>query len=228
MTGVYDYTVILTYLSLISANIGIFVALGDNKIYASALCHMLCGLFDAFDGKVARTKKNRTDYEKKFGIQIDSLTDIVAFGVLPVCIAVAMMKQSVFFIGNSKILVIFCYGITVLYVVAALIRLAHFNVVEDERQEHEGGANRFYTGVPVTAASLLFPTILLVQYVTQKDMTLVYLIFLSVTGFAFISTIRVCKPKDRHIFLMIAIGVIEIVIVILVWQFGHKQPLYFF
>ena len=138
------------------------------------------------------------------------------------------MKQSVFFIGNSKILVIFCYGIIVLYVVAALIRLAHFNVVEDERQEHEGGSNRFYTGVPVTAASLLFPTILLVQYVTQKDMTLVYLIFLIVTGFAFISTIRVCKPKDRHIFLMIAIGVIEIVIVILVWQFGHKQPLYFF
>ena len=83
MTGVYDYTVILTYLSLISANIGIFVALCDSKIYVAALCLMLSGLFDAFDGKVARTKKNRTDYEKKFGIQIDSLTDIVAFGVLP-------------------------------------------------------------------------------------------------------------------------------------------------
>lgn len=225
MTGVYDYTVLLTYFSLISANIGIFLSLGYQKIYAAALCLMLSGLFDAFDGKVARTKKNRTDYEKKFGIQIDSLTDIVAFGVLPVCIAVAMMRQSDFFISSSKILDVFCYVIVVLYVVTALIRLAHFNVVEDERQEHEGGVNRFYTGVPVTSASLLFPTILLVQYVTQKDLTLIYFIFIIVTSFAFISTVKVSKPKDKHIFLMIAIGVIEIAIVILVWQFGHKQPL---
>ena len=205
MTGVYDYTVLLTYFSLISANIGIFLSLGYQKIYAAALCLMLSGLFDAFDGKVARTKKNRTEYEKKFGIQIDSLTDIVAFGVLPVCIAVAMMRQSDFFISSSKILDVFCYVIVVLYVVAAL--------------------NRFYTGVPVTSASLLFPTILLVQYVTQKDLTLIYLIFIIVTSFAFISTVKVSKPKDKHIFLMIAIGVIEIAIVILVWQFGHKQPL---
>jgi len=225
MTGVYDYTVLLTYFSLISANIGIFLSLCDKKIYAAALCLMLSGLFDAFDGKVARTKKNRTDYERKFGIQIDSLTDIVAFGVLPVCIAVAMIRQSDFFSKDSIILNIFCCFVIVLYVTAALIRLAHFNVIEDERQEQEGGVNRFYTGVPVTAASLLFPTILLIQYVTQKDMTFVYLIFIIVMEFAFISTIKVCKPKDRHIFLMIAVGVIEIVIVILVWQFGHKQPL---
>ena len=218
MTGVYDYTVILTYLSLISANIGIFLALSDRKIYAAALCLMLSGLFDAFDGKVARTKKNRTDYERKFGIQIDSLTDVVAFGVLPVCISVGMIKQSELFQIDSKILSFSC---------CFVIRLAHFNVIEDERQLAEGGVNRFYTGIPVTAAALIFPTILLIQYVTQKDLTFIYLIFIVITGFAFISTVHVSKPKDRHIFLMIAIGVIEIAIVILVWRFGHKQPLGF-
>ena len=111
--------------------------------------------------------------------------------------------------------------------VSAVIRLAHFNVIEDERQLAEGGVNRFYTGVPVTAAALIFPTILLIQYVTQIDLTFIYLIFIVITGFAFISTVHVSKPKDRHIFLMIAIGVIEIAIVILVWRFGHKQPLGF-
>ena len=227
MTGVYDYTVILTYLSLISANIGIFVALSDNKIYAAALCLMLSGLFDAFDGKVARTKKNRTDYERKFGIQIDSLTDVVAFGVLPACISVGMIKQSELFQIDSKILSFSCCFVIVLYVVSAVIRLAHFNVIEDERQLAEGGVNRFYTGVPVTAAALIFPTILLIQYVTQIDLTFIYLIFIVITVFAFISTVHVSKPKDRHIFLMIAIGVIEIAIVILVWRFGHKQPLGF-
>ena len=39
-----------------------------------------------FDGKVARTKKDRTECEKKFGIQIDSLCDAICFGVLPVVI----------------------------------------------------------------------------------------------------------------------------------------------
>lgn len=225
MLGVYDYTVLLTYFSLISANLGIILSLGGGNIYGAALCLMFSGLFDAFDGKVARTKKNRTDYERKFGIQIDSLTDIVAFGVLPACIAAAMMNQSEYFAIDSNILKILCYLVISLYIVGALIRLAHFNVTEDERQEVEGGVNHFYIGVPVTAASLVFPTILLIQYVTQYDMTFIYFIFIIVTGFAFISTIQVNKPKNRHIFMMIALGLIEVVIVILVWQFGHKQPL---
>ena len=37
-----------------------------------------------FDGKIARTKKNRTEDEKRFGIQIDSLCDVVCFGVFPI------------------------------------------------------------------------------------------------------------------------------------------------
>ena len=47
---------------------------------------MLAGLLDAFDGRIARTKANRTDAEKRFGIQIDSLNDLVCFGVLPAAI----------------------------------------------------------------------------------------------------------------------------------------------
>lgn len=222
MLGVFDYTVILTYLSLISANVGIVLALCDENIYGAAFCLMLSGLFDAFDGKVARTKKNRTDYERKYGIQIDSLTDIVAFGVLPSCIAVGLMKQSDIVHIITPTLKIFCYFVIVLYVVAALIRLAHFNVTEDERQETEGGVNHYYTGVPVTTASLLFPTILLIQYITQKDFTFIYFIFIIITGFAFISTVRVSKPKNKHIFIMIALGVVEVLIMILVWRFGHN------
>ena len=39
-----------------------------------------------FDGKVARTKKDRTDFEKDNGIQLDSLSDLLAFGLLPAAI----------------------------------------------------------------------------------------------------------------------------------------------
>ena len=74
--GIYDYTVILTYISLGISVFGISRALeGDFKV--AIFCLALSGLCDMFDGKIARTKKNRTDDEKNFGIQIDSLCDVV-------------------------------------------------------------------------------------------------------------------------------------------------------
>ena len=80
--GVYDYTIILTYMSLISAVVGMTLA-SAGRFTAAVLCLLFSGLCDAFDGTVARTKKNRTDDEKAFGIQLDSLCDVVSFGVFP-------------------------------------------------------------------------------------------------------------------------------------------------
>ena len=91
MIGIYDYTVILTYISLISASSGIMITLSSNgnHPYLGMFFLLICGLCDAFDGKVARSKKGRTDFECKFGIQIDSLCDLVSFGVLPSVIGYA-------------------------------------------------------------------------------------------------------------------------------------------
>ena len=107
MIGFYNYTVVLTYLSLLSAGTGILVALaGDGHPYWGVFFLLLCGFFDAFDGKVARTKSDRSDMEINYGIQIDSLSDIVAFGVLPACIGVALINTSSFFekfFGNKSL-----------------------------------------------------------------------------------------------------------------------------
>ena len=100
MIGIFDYTVVLTYLSLASAALGSIIALtGNGHPYIGAFFLLFCGLCDAFDGKVARTKKDRTDRGRKFGIQIDSLSDVVAFGVLPACIGYAAMNTSPLFSG---------------------------------------------------------------------------------------------------------------------------------
>ena len=87
MIGFYDYTVILTYLSLMSGTIGIMLCLnGMGHPYLGMFFLLFSGLCDTFDGKVARSKKDRTTQMKKFGIQIDSLSDLIAFGMLPACI----------------------------------------------------------------------------------------------------------------------------------------------
>ena len=85
MIGVYDYTVVLTYVSLAISVTGIMFAF-NGHFRIAILCLALSGLCDMFDGKIARTKKDRTDDEKAFGIQIDSLCDVICFGVFPALI----------------------------------------------------------------------------------------------------------------------------------------------
>jgi CDP-diacylglycerol--serine O-phosphatidyltransferase len=85
MIGFYDYTVVLTYLSLVCSVFGMTQAI-DGRFRTAIVCLALSGLLDMFDGKVARTKKNRTDDQKLFGVQIDSLCDVVCFGIFPAMI----------------------------------------------------------------------------------------------------------------------------------------------
>ena len=225
MLGYYDYTVILTYFSLISAGVGIFLCLsGNGHPYLGVFFLLFCGLCDAFDGKVARTKRDRTPEQRCFGIQIDSLSDLVAFGVLPACIGIAMLRISPMFrmimhryphLWQKRLFMCALGAVLVLYMLATMIRLAYFNVAEQERQNAETGVRKYYTGLPVTSASLIFPLVLLMQYVIPADVTAMYFGTAIFTGFAFLSKIRVKKPGLRGILIMVAIGAVECALVIL-------------
>ena len=211
MIGFYDYTVILTYCSLLSAIGGMTFAF-HGRLIPSILCLLLCGLFDMFDGKVARTKKNRTQEEKSFGIQIDSLSDVVAFGVLPAVIAIC--------ISNGVWYVCLTAG---LYALAGLIRLAYFNVTEEIRQASTNECRKTYAGLPITSAALIFPAffgIMGVYCLNMDDFTLLYTLFeggfftlllasvLVITGLLFIVPIRVRKPRTRELWIFLVIGVL--------------------
>ena len=145
LIGFYDYTVILTYISVISAVVGMIFA-HQGSFGGAMLCLFLSGFCDAFDGTVARSKKNRTEDEKAFGIQLDSLCDVVSFGVAPAFACYCMGVNSV------PGMVILC-----VYVVCAVIRLAFFNVQEAKRQQVEEGCNKYYRGLPVTSSAIIWP-----------------------------------------------------------------------
>ncbi len=219
MIGIYDYTVILTYLSLLSAGTGIVVSLsGQGHPFIGMFCLLFCGLCDAFDGIVARTKKNRTEMEKNYGIQIDSLSDVVAFGVLPACIGAAVLRRSEMLSGlyssNINLFSVFYFllhAVLVLYILAALIRLAYFNVTEELRQKTEGDKKRKeYTGLPVTSASLIFPFVMLIDFIFDSvDLGLVYFGVAILMAFAFLLKFKIKKPGIRGILIMTAIGALE-------------------
>ena len=97
MIGYYDYTVLLTYLGFASGMVGIYLSiLGDP--FKAIICLMFSGLCDMFDGKVARTKKRRTVEERQFGVQLDSLSDLVCFGILPAMIGYSLGIKEIYLI----------------------------------------------------------------------------------------------------------------------------------
>ena len=60
MIGFYDYTVVVTYISLVSSILGMFCAI-DGRLTLAVSCLAFSGLCDMFDGNISRTNKNLTD-----------------------------------------------------------------------------------------------------------------------------------------------------------------------
>ena len=148
------------------------------------LCLFLSGFCDAFDGKVARTKKNRTDDEKAFGIQLDSLCDVVSFGAAPAFACYCMGMDG---IPGVAILCLYC--------ICAVIRLAFFNVQEAKRQQTEGGCNKFYRGLPVTTSAIIFPLYYLLRPVIPTNVFVPVLhILCGLAAFLFVLDFQVKKP----------------------------------
>ena len=205
MIGFYNYTVILTYLGLVSSILGMFFACGlingvPHPEYA-IICLMVSGFCDMFDGKVARTKKDRTESEKQFGIQIDSLCDCVCFGVLPSVIGYSVGMTSWYAIA-----------ILIIFPLCAVIRLAYFNVAEEERQKKTSEVRKVYEGLPVTSVALILPVV----YSFHKDIgeesfPIVYGICMLLIAIAFITRFEVKKPTMKVMMSFIGIGVLELI-----------------
>ncbi len=195
MIGYYNYTVVLTYLSLVSGIFGIIQAASGQPTTA-VICLMISGLCDMFDGQVARTRK-RTESEKKFGIQIDSLADLVCFGVLPVVIGFTLGMKTWYY-----------EGILLFFPLAALIRLAYFNVSEEERQQCCNEKRKHYEGLPVTNAAIIFPFVYCFRRLAGESFVLIFALVLLLTGILFIIRFHIKKPGLKGMLFFVTIGAV--------------------
>ncbi len=195
MIGFYNYTVILTYLSLISSMIGCFMSIKGN-LSAALILLLLSGFFDLFDGKVARTMK-RTRMQMNFGIQIDSLADVIAFGVLPSLI-----------VYNSGVNSVIGIIILSLFTLCGLIRLAYYNVCEQERQLSEETVRKEYLGLPITSSAIIVPLTFIFKYFTGDFFIYILEFVMLVTAILFITPVKVKKPGKRGMIAVLIIGII--------------------
>ena len=219
MLGVWDYTVILTYASLVSAMSGVLITLNEHgHPYIGMFCLLICGLCDTFDGRVARRKKNRTNLEKNFGVQIDSLSDLVAFGVLPACIGMALYKSDNYLLQKEESALIslpvwFVFIVCAFFALMALVRLAYFNVTVEETQG-QNVEEKYYYGLPVTSSALVFPTILIVNYCTKYNISFLYVVGLIAVGVLYVCKFKLKKPSSAIIYSMLGVGLIEFIVLI--------------
>ena len=181
MVGFYDYTVVLTYSGLIFALIGIFQAFHGN--FVDALFYLGLSLVcDTLDGKVAHTKRNRTRAQSMFGIQIDSLCDMVSFGVMPAifCYCAGMNK--------CADMVLIGY-----YCLCCVIRLAYFNVLALDKDPNEKSV---YHGLPVVGFAISLPVIYLFSlWCAASTVVWIMRVMMPLVGTLYILNFKMPKPK---------------------------------
>ncbi len=155
---------LLTFVNIIAGVLCIFLAAnGDFKI--AALLMFVSVAFDYFDGKSAK-KRNIAN---EFGKQLDSLADIVSFGVTPAAFVFLMFKDLRFAI------------VYLVYVLAGIIRLARFNV------DTKPG---FFEGMPITVNGILTPVL---YFIFMDTAPYAYYIYFLAAAFLMVSSIRFRK-----------------------------------
>ena len=184
MIGFYNYSVILTYISLASSLFGMMITV-DGHYKLAVIFLAISGLCDMFDGKIARSMKNRTEDEKKFGIQIDSLCDVICFGAFPIILCYRMGM-------NNPVGIVFL----MVYGVASVIRLGFFNVMEEKRQDETDLNRKYYQGLPITSIAVALPILYVTRSFLKGDFIILLHIVIIAIGVLFITNFKFKKPHD--------------------------------
>lgn len=192
-------------LTLCGMFFGFFSVLASfNANYESAAwAIIIAGIFDGLDGWVARL----TNTTSRFGIELDSLSDLIAFGVAP---AVLIYSWSLVPFGRIG------WAAAFLYVVCGALRLARFNV------QRESTESKSFTGMPIPgAAGIVATTVLFYHEIWGEwpEKNVLFLLLALVLAILMVSTFRYHAVKEidfrkRKPFWILVVFVIVVALII--------------
>ena len=198
MLGYWNKSVYITYFGAFIAVCGLLIAIEMQNVDYAFVGMIIAAVCDMFDGKIARHIENRSEQEKDFGVQIDSLADIVCFITIPAI--------TLYLFGMREIYQII---ILALYVVSGVIRLAYFNVAMSDKNK----AIEYYRGLPVPMSVFAFGLVWLLLKMFSFNATIVYTILVPIVGFLHISKIRIKKYTGTWFYILISLlAIITIVL----------------
>ncbi len=177
--GVYLLPNLLTSLSLFGGFYSMVATIHEKYVYAGIAIFLSCVL-DALDGRVARM----TGSSSRFGVEYDSLSDVIAFGVAPALLAYMWALK-----GYGR----FGWLAAFLYVACGALRLARFNVQADSTQK------KHFLGLPIpAAAATIAATVFFFQELglplEAKKVTMPILLY--ALAFLMVSTVRYSSFKE--------------------------------
>jgi CDP-diacylglycerol--serine O-phosphatidyltransferase len=193
---------LFTLSSIFCGYFAILTCLGEptaESFYKAALLIVFAMFFDTIDGRVARLTKTQS----AFGVQIDSLADVVSFGIAP---AVLLYRWSLHQLGDVGI------GISFVFLACGAIRLARFNVLATAPTGAPKKPSKFILGLPIPGAAGIVVSIVVANFaVTGNIEAQPYVVSGVVLALSFfmVSTIKFRSFKDvrwgvQSIFLVIA------------------------
>ena len=198
MLGFWNKSVYITYLGAFAAVAGLLLGIKYGNVDYAFVGMIIAAVCDMFDGKIARHMKNRKEIEKDFGVQIDSLADVVCFITVPAITLYAF--------GLNEIYQIVLLS---LYVVCGIVRLGYFNVAMSNKEK----AIEYYQGLPVPMSVPFFGIVWLLLKLFSFNAVLVYTILVPIVGFLHISKIRIRKYTGAWFYILIsALAIIAIVL----------------
>jgi CDP-diacylglycerol---serine O-phosphatidyltransferase len=158
------------------------------QLYQAALSIFFAMFFDAFDGRVARMTKTQSD----FGMQLDSLADVVSFGAAP---ALLVYKWALAPLGFAGLLVAFAFA------ACGALRLARFNVLAARGDK---GSSRFFVGLPIPLAAGTITALVIAHFkefgaATDAATRAPVAVVVVLLSFLMVSTVRYRTFKDVHL-----------------------------
>ena len=159
------------------------ISVFQERFYLAAVAILLAAVFDVFDGKVAKLSGTTS----KFGMQYDSLADLVSFGIAPALLAFSWALRPY---GKFGWLAAF------LFVACGAIRLARYNVLAST------GETKYFKGLPIpVAAAMIAFTILLYFQLIETDWVkdIVILVMIYILAFLMVSNIRYFSFKELNL-----------------------------
>ena len=205
MLGYWNKSVYITYFGAFIAVLGLLIGINEQNLDYAFVGMIIAAVCDMFDGKVARHEKNRTEQQKDFGVEIDSLADIVCFIVIPALTIHQMFSGEMLIDGTSSLV---CHWwqilILALYVVCGIVRLAYFNVAMSDKNK----AIEYYTGLPVPMSVPIFALVWLIAKVFKLDIdtrALIYTIVVPIVGYLHISKIKIKKYTNIWFYISMCI-----------------------
>ena len=167
------------------------LAAGDatpEQLYRAALAIFFAIFFDMFDGRVARMTRTQSD----FGVQLDSLADVISFGAAP---ALLVYKWALAPMGFMGLFLSFAFA------ACGALRLARFNVLAARGDK---ASHRFFTGLPIPLAAGALVSVVIAHYrhylgPTEPSTHVPIAVGVALLSFLMVSTVRYRTFKDTRL-----------------------------